>query len=288
MIRLHLGKEPAELRTSRKRKLPLAVAAFNAYGAGSTELHAVLRDGYQIAKETLWIRQHGKCAFCEREQDSGTQPVEHFRPKGGAEDFDGTAWTPKTSSHYWWLAWTWSNLFFSCSSCNQTGRKGNRFPIERGQTRITAPVAPIKRVGKIHNAVHSERALLVNPRKDDPFIHLQWAPVNSSQPRHSWQWTIRGLDDRGTITIRALDLQYRVDYVNRHLERMRAGWKAIDRDIAAGQLINARAAWEDLVNDFIHNKRQPFRNAAWWALDALYPKSMRKRLGFSNFAKPRG
>jgi hypothetical protein len=160
--------------------------------------------------------------------------------------------------------------------------------MEPGSPRITAPTAPVQRIEKRHTAVHNERALLVNPRVDDPFLHLQWAPVDRSRPRKSWRWTINGLDPRGTMTIRTLDLEYRIDYVNRHLERMRPGWAAIDTDIAAGRPREAKATWDNLVSVYVDDPQQPFRNAAWWALDALYPEAERKKLGFSGFVKPCG
>jgi hypothetical protein len=288
MIRLKMGREPAALRTQRKANLPLAIAAFNAHGAGSPELAQTLRTGYQVAKETLRSRQHGKCAFCEMEQDACNQPVEHFRPKGAADDFDGKDWNIRVSSHYWWLTWTWSNLFFSCSACNRSGRKGNRFPIEAGHTRIAAPTLPLTRLTKAHNAVKGERALLVNPRTNDPFLHLQWMPVDRRLPRARWEWAVEGRDPSGDMTIRTLELDFRTDDVNRHLRRTLSGRQAIDAAIASNRLTDARAAWRTLLDVVLVDKTQPFRLAVWWALDSLYPAAERRRLGLTGFSKPQG
>lgn len=295
MIRLKMGREPDVLRNKRKLKLRDAIEAFNQHGHGSKELSDVLKDGYQVAKDTLWSRQHGKCAFCEREENTFNQPVEHFRPKGGASNYTGPLsnyderqWSASVSSHYWWLAWTWSNLYFSCDDCNRSGAKGNRFPIAQGSVRIPEPVGPIQKIDKIHTSVQSENAILINPREEDPFKHLQWIPANRIMHRRKWTWTIEGRDDRGMLTINALDLKFRIDEVNRHLERMSPTWHEIDDAIAEQRLAAVRRNWVRLVDTFLKNKKQPFRNAVWWALDSLYPRAVRKKYGLYGFDKPTG
>ena len=50
---------------------------------------------------------HSKCAFCE--QKSEAFHVEHFRPK----------------DIYYWLAYSWDNLLYSCPTCNT--KKGAKF-----------------------------------------------------------------------------------------------------------------------------------------------------------------
>lgn len=201
MIRLKMGGEPQVLREERRKRLPVALAAFNAHGTGTEELNVTLT-GYQVAKVILRERQHGKCALCERAEDAFNQPVEHFRPKAASDDFDGTEWKPRVDSHYWWLTWTWSNLFFACDDCNRTGHKGNRFPIEAGQVRVAAPVRPLAKLSKAHFDVSNEPALMVNPRVDDPFDHLEWMPVDRTRPKKSWTWEIAARSPRGKITIR--------------------------------------------------------------------------------------
>jgi hypothetical protein len=106
MIRIDRGDEPPELTSSRIRQLALA-----ALSGPPTDFV-----GYDVSpvKERLWETQHRKCAYCERPQGLENQPIEHFRPK----------------AHYWWLAWTWENLFFACYHCNGQGIKGDHFPIQ--------------------------------------------------------------------------------------------------------------------------------------------------------------
>jgi len=290
MIFLKMGGEPKALRDERKSRMVAALAAFNAYGHGSEQLKETLT-GYGVVKEILRERQHGKCAFCERAEDAFNQPVEHFRPKAAADDFTGVVgkeWGNRVTSHYWWLTWTWSNLFFACDDCNRIGRKGNRFPIEAGKARFLAPTAPLAEVKKSHMAVASEPAMLINPRLDDPFEHLEWVPVNRRLPKRSWTWQLMHKTRRGELTVLAIDLKYRADEVNRHLRLLLNGWRPVEDAIRAGNVALARTYWRGLVKSYLKDRTQPFRNAAWCALDALCPEAQRQQLGFPPLLKPTG
>jgi len=65
--------------------------------------------------------QDGKCCYCERKREPKREPdIDHFRPKGGVTE------DPEHPG-YWWLAYEWSNLYFSCKPCNENAKK-NRFP----------------------------------------------------------------------------------------------------------------------------------------------------------------
>ena len=63
-------------------------------------------------KNALIKAQHEKCCFCEAK---GTHvaygDVEHFRPKGG---FRQDPNDPLGRPGYYWHAYAWENLFFSC------------------------------------------------------------------------------------------------------------------------------------------------------------------------------
>jgi uncharacterized protein (TIGR02646 family) len=124
-------------------------------------------------KNALRSVQHEKCAFCESvfsHVDFGD--VEHFRPKAGHKQ---RATDPLTTPGYYWLAYKWSNLFCSCSLCNQRF-KGNLFPLSR----------PKSRARDHHADIHRERPLLINPGRDDPHTHLEFRaervePVDGSR-----------------------------------------------------------------------------------------------------------
>lgn len=134
----------------------------------------------------LWDIHHRKCCFCERQRDMKRESdIEHYRPKSlieGADDHPG----------YWWLAYDWTNLLFSCKTCNQTYKK-NFFPLLESSPRAYRP-----------QDVPLERPVLINPIDDDPELCISY----------DW-WTGGGIyvkahgiddDDRGTETIRILGL----------------------------------------------------------------------------------
>lgn len=186
MIHLELGDEPTELANERAARLPEAIRLLNAYGYHHKEFGALLDNGYQVARTELRKRQFGKCAFCEKKEDAFKRPVEHFRPKKGAEDRINGKWVV-VKTHYWWLTWTWTNLYFSCDECNRLGHKGSRFPIEPGTTRVQPPPSPAPNpIPAQFYDLTSERRLLVDPRHDDPFAHLEWTPVDRTKPPSTW------------------------------------------------------------------------------------------------------
>lgn len=286
MIKLNLGKEPRLLTLKRGEYLPLAIAAFNKVGSDDNEFKEILDKGYQEIRPELMKRQHEKCAFCEKLMDEYFQPVEHFRPKKGSEDKVGGKWV-WVSTHYWWFAWTWSNLVFACGECNGTKRKGSRFPIRAGSVRIGALIAPVLHpIPEKHYDTALEENLLLDPRIDDPFKHLEWSPVYRSPPKSAWTWTIVPRDDRGDMTIEVLDLRRREDNVNAYLKQLVGHWKQVDRHLASNRFAEAREAWADIVALYVDDPAQPYRNAAWCALNALYDVDERLRYGLFTPTQP--
>ncbi len=118
--------------------------------------------GHEDVKAQLIRDQHEKCCFCEGSfLAHGFGDVEHFRPKAG---FKQKAKNKLSKPGYYWLAYEWSNLFFSCQICNQQFKK-NLFPLVPGATRAIN-----------HHSVPKEESvadtLLVNPALDDPEQHI--------------------------------------------------------------------------------------------------------------------
>jgi len=286
MIKLDLGPEPPELKAQRDVLLPLAIRAFNVHDHGSKELNEILDEGYRVARPTLMHRQYGKCAFCENLEDHESRPVEHFRPKKEAHD-DSSGSVVAVTSHYWWLAWTWSNLYFSCIKCNKQGNKGSRFTIKTGTLRAAAPSKPLADpIPESFYDFSAESALLVDPRFDEPLDHLQWIPVDSTAPRATWRWTIEGLSDKGTETIRIFGLKDRIDRVNGYLQDLTETAIEIDKHLAGARLSDAREAFGRLVARYVNTADRPFRNAGYWALAALYPAASRASNGFCDLPRP--
>jgi uncharacterized protein (TIGR02646 family) len=117
----------------------------------------------------------GKCAFCESTVSGvGYAQVEHFRPKQRAAQLDGQV----DPDHYWWLTYSWSNLYLICQLCNMA--KATRFPVigKRAEYNVEA-------------SIEQEQTLLLDPCRDNPDQSLDF----------SGDGTVRALDERGQITI---------------------------------------------------------------------------------------
>lgn len=115
--------------------------------------------GHAQVKDQLKAEQHDKCCFCEADfTANGYGDVEHFRPKGGYQQ------TPKGKigkPGYYWLAYEWQNLFFSCQICNQQFKK-NYFPL----------INPADRAISHHDNIGQERPQLIHLPEEDPEDHL--------------------------------------------------------------------------------------------------------------------
>jgi uncharacterized protein (TIGR02646 family) len=134
-----------------------------------TEAHEARREvyGHDRVREALEALFHDKCAYCESKVTAVTDwPVEHFRPKGSVAE------RPDHPGYYW-LAYDWTNLYLSCTLCNErrrdrarwgdcsragTGGKADQFPLADEMTRAMSPDDDLDR----------EDRLLLDPCKDDP------------------------------------------------------------------------------------------------------------------------
>lgn len=120
-------------------------------------------------KSSIWLRddvrltlhryQNGKCCYCERKREPKREPdIEHFRPKGKiAED--------RRKAGYWWLAYEWSNLYFSCKPCNEDFKK-THFPLRSTGVRARKATADLT----------LEKPILPDPGIEDPelLIGYDW------------------------------------------------------------------------------------------------------------------
>ena len=134
--------------------------------------------GHKTVKRSLINTQHGKCVFCEVKKETGEGHVEHFRPKGGYKQ------NPEDSlgvPGYYWLAYEWDNLFFSCFTCNSSYKK-NLFPLTDST----------KRAQNHHDDLSEEDALLIHPVDDEPEEFIEFNA-----------WYVRPVENnkRGEITI---------------------------------------------------------------------------------------
>jgi uncharacterized protein (TIGR02646 family) len=119
---------------------------------------------------------HGKCAYCESLYASQAPvDVEHFRPKGEVEE-------DLIHPGYWWLAMDWTNLLPSCIDCNR--RRKQKAPLVSGDLSVlyknmktgkqaSFPVLGV-RADREGADLSAEKALLIDPSRDDPDEHLEY------------------------------------------------------------------------------------------------------------------
>jgi hypothetical protein len=211
VIAVHRGDEPEALVAIRRRKLAEASLAL---AAGSGTRPSL--DGYQVARHSLHTAQHGKCAYCERDAGVASSPVEHFRPKAGAWRI--VAGEPFVDAErYWWLTWTWENLFFACVSCNGASRKGNWFPLVDGEPLSLPSVDELREGSGPAFDLGAERSLFLDPSRDVPSEHMRWVPLDRRRRWDHFRWVLEGTTDRGRVTIERLGLGDVEDRVNVHV-----------------------------------------------------------------------
>lgn len=179
-------------------------------------------------KAELHLLFDGHCAYCESRYDHvSPMDVEHYRPKGAVIEEDGKLSKPG----YYWLAADWDNLLPSCIGCNRarsqeqtledgttvtaTSGKANLFPLSDGCVRAKAS-------GEEAN----ERALLLDPCRDDPFQHLLFRSDGWVEPRAGVQEQAepRGL---ATIEVCGLDRASLVESRRRAATRLREAMDSV-------------------------------------------------------------
>lgn len=110
--------------------------------------------GAKSVKNALLKAQHKKCCFCESKvAHVAYGDVEHFRPKGGFRQLPDDA---LGRPGYYWLAYEWENLYFSCQLCNQRYKK-NLFPLKN----------PTQRARSHRGDVSREETEFIDPGKAD-------------------------------------------------------------------------------------------------------------------------
>ncbi len=287
MIRVNRPpKVPRKLASQRREGLKRAFDALNAHGVGSAELKKALT-GYDGGKNVLFLKQHKKCAFCERRAVLSANSLEHFRPKGAAWRHLPGETPPRVEPGYWWLTWTWENHLFSCHACN-SGFKQNYFPLGSGSVTLSGPAAPYtrKRLQPAHTQTVVEASLLVDPATEDPLDHIEWRPVNPKHAKRLWKWSPTGLTEKGDATIRALGLLHQADIVGTHLrDNVLARTDNICTLVDGGQHTQALALWHALAKDVVRSDCD-LAGPTWNALHYLVDDARRHSASLPGPAKP--
>jgi len=159
------AKVPAKLTKDGVTQTHNNVAAYNlaprGYISGVHKFKILPKIyGHKSVKSSLKKSQHNKCCFCEKNHVEEHGAVEHFRPKGGFK-INRTQKT-LTQPGYYWLGYSWDNLFYVCSFCNGANHKGNLFPLVNEAIRATS-----------HNGnINAEDPYLIDPSVINPRDHI--------------------------------------------------------------------------------------------------------------------
>ncbi|HEX8441048.1 hypothetical protein [Archangium sp.] len=207
MIRVRKPAEPPEvLRTKGARSRRALSAAYSRASRGyETGAKSFTFDpalyAHEDVKQSLRVAQHDKCAFCESKfAHISYGDVEHFRPKAGWRQEEGE---PLSRPGYYWLTYEWSNLFLSCTLCNQRFKR-SLFPLQ----------TPTLRARSHKDDVTAEDPLLLDPAVDDPEASISF--------REEVPYAVEG-NARGEATIRILGLRRPelAEQRRKHLEQVK-------------------------------------------------------------------
>jgi len=207
--------------------------------------------GHPDVKAQLKNEQRNKCCYCEAIFDANSYgDVEHFRPKAAYKSGRKLIYPA-----YYWLAYDWNNLMFSCQICNQKF-KGNEFPVLDENTRVKNHLDT--------NLISNEKPTLINPVEEDPehFIYFN-AEIPKPKNNLSPDERIRATE---TIRIFGIDRKElnrdRLEYLNYlKIYKMLSFYNTnIQSDI--DEAINKFKLPENEIKENINNAKLIYENAA--------------------------
>lgn len=204
----------------------VAIALTNPKDPGA--LHSEDIDGHIYASEAVKNQlkqdQYHKCAYCECFFNGDYGAVEHYRPKSRYQNAVGDP----LELGYWWLAYDWKNLLYSCSECN-TSYKRCLFPLADPLQRDIA-----------NKSIANEQPLLINPVVTDPKDHIVF----------NQDFAI-GITDEGRTTIDVFKLNDRSLLREHRLEKWNSFVDALDAVKTAEKLLNILISQGTLNNQVI-------------------------------------
>jgi uncharacterized protein (TIGR02646 family) len=177
MIRISrsLGSAPAILSGPEARKShERARRFFNSRNKTALQsqhrFNAKVLDSVRL--KAALVQEFGdRCAFCGRSPEmTGGLVAHHLRPPEGAVATDGS----RSRRHYWWLAYSWENLYLGCEECRTA--QGQKFPVREERARV----------GSSAGALAREMPLLLDPTAEDPeevLVYLDTGEVVSGDAR---------------------------------------------------------------------------------------------------------
>lgn len=193
--------------------------------------------GNKKIKKSLIKSQYGKCAFCEQNVLNVSHgDVEHFRPKGG---YNQSLNRQLQLPGYYWLAYNWDNLLFTCASCNQRFKK-NLFPI----------LNPAQRAKNHNDDISKEKAIFINPYNENPkyLIGFNQEVAQGKDKRKRGEKTINalGLNRKGAGFSDLLEI--RKDYFDLIEQTYLTSRKIANAEISQQQIDKAITLMEKFRN----------------------------------------
>lgn len=264
MIPIQRGDEPSELVAIRRTEL----ARIRDEMKDAAITSKMMGTQYQSVKEILWKAQHFKCCYCETQEQAVRNDVEHYRPKTRAKRHPGSA----DEHGYWWLAWSWENLLFSCRNCNQSPAKLDKFPLAEGSVALIAEQSP----------PGQEQPLLIDPATENGSEFIQFVP-NRAGKAETCRWRPIGRNGsvRGQKTIEVCRLD-RPDLLDLYADHVQNNIFPLVHEIQDAMTQNdaaaVQSAWTRALKVLLA-PRQRFVGLSRDALDFWISPNMRQHWG---------
>ncbi len=251
MIRVDRGPAPPELALIRATELR-RIRAQKRAGATVDVSHEY---NHPHVRSALHEAQKATCCYCESFIQKKGTPIEHFRPKQRAIRGAG-----RPEHGYWWLTWSWENLFLACTACNHT--KGDKFPLSNrgGLLRQgSAPPGP-------------ERSLFIDPAASDPMKKIRFTYV-----RGRWRPIPRKPGSIAKTTIREIGLDA-PDFLDNYHKYVNGfitpHTRDVKRKIKKGAAVAVRRAWARLTGT-LFGSWAPYKALSYDVLDHRFPPALR-------------
>ena len=209
MIAIAKVEPPERWRNSAAVETERLLSAYDAdpqaFRDGEESFTFSLRVLADAEMRAILARVHyGKCCYCETPlRGASYAHLEHWRPKSSSRQVRGGG---TTRPGYYWLAYNWDNLLWSCGPCNSQ-HKGDLFPLED----------PSRRALDHHMSLLDELPELVHPALDRPREHIVFhyeIPL--------------GITALGRKTIEVLGLDKIREERLRYLDQVRTTWELYD------------------------------------------------------------
>lgn len=185
---------PQVSKTTQKRRLEVIAAqtyptaktiSQKKFTAKKTDTYDS-RYRYDDIKDALSAIYNDKCAYCETRERR--LRVEHYRPK----------------SIYYWLAYSWDNLFYACEACNSF--KSNHFPVEGKRAEFDK--SDLKNINALSEKYNkTEKPALLNPENPEDaklfryFKFEQDGSINSENERCKYTIQLLHLNEERTLRL---------------------------------------------------------------------------------------